>query len=285
MRVACVQSNVAFGNVAANIATAVRHLEDLKSRGVELALFPEAFLTGYCVESAEEARKIATNQRALFPLREASDRLGISLIVGFAELAGDVVFNSAALIEPGVDPYIYRKAHLPDLGLDKFVNPGDDLPVFDTALGRVSVLICFDLRIPEASRVVALKGAELIALPTNWPEGAETSAEHVAIARAAENRVFVATCNRVGEENGFRFIGRSKIVGPAGNLLAIAGTEEEIIVADIDLAEARIKRNVMIPGKYETAVFDSRRPELYNEIVPSANREAELPPEAAPLWV
>jgi predicted amidohydrolase len=285
MRIACVQSNVAYDNVAANVTTAVAKLKDLRSQGVDLALFPEAFLTGYCVDCLADAHRIAMDPRSLTPIQNACDRLGISCVVGFAERDGDKVYNSAAYLEPRGELRIYRKSHLPELGLDKFVSAGDALDVFDTALGRIGVLICFDLRFPEPSRVLALKGAELIVLPTNWPEGAETSAQHVAIARAAENRVFVATCNRVGEENGFHFIGHSKIVGPDGKVLAAAGGSEEVITADVDLAEARIKRNVMIPGKYETTVFDSRRPELYGVIVPAAEQEAELVAQAPPMWV
>ncbi|HWA82421.1 MAG TPA: carbon-nitrogen hydrolase family protein [Fimbriimonadaceae bacterium] len=285
MRIACVQANVAFNDPAANIVALVRRLEALKRDGVDLALFPEAFLTGYCIDSLADARQIAIDRRVLIPIREACDKLGIATVVGFAERSGDNVHNAAALIEPGQDPQYYRKSHLPFLGLDRFVHAGDELPVFETAYGRIGILICFDLRVPEAARVLALRGAELIALPTNWPEGAETSAEHVSIARAAENRVFMATCNRVGEENGFRFIGRSKVIAPSGEVLAAAGTDEEVIVCDIDLAEARIKKNVMIPGKYETAVFESRRPELYGDIAPGANREADLPTQTAPLWV
>ncbi len=277
MKIACVQANVTYGDPASNAAAAIAKLEALAIDGVDLAVFPEAFITGYCVDSAAEARRIAIDRSELEPIQQATDRLGIVVIIGFAERAGEHVTNSAALIEPHREVRIYRKSHLPELGLDKFVRPGDELPVFDTALGRIGILICFDLRIPEASRVLALTGAELIALPTNWPEGAETSAEHVAIARAAENRVFVATCNRVGLENGFRFIGRSKIVHPSGKVVAAAGTDEAVIVAEIDLSEARVKRNVMIPGLYETTVFASRRPELYEAITEPTAVEASIP--------
>ncbi|HSH96128.1 MAG TPA: nitrilase-related carbon-nitrogen hydrolase, partial [Roseimicrobium sp.] len=101
---------------------------------------------------------------------------------------------------------------------------------------------------------------------TNWPVGAEISAEVIAVARAAENRVFVATCNRVGEENGFQFIGLSKVIAPSGKILASAGPAETVIIADLNLEEARQKTIVNIPGKYETAIFESRRPELYGRI-------------------
>jgi len=187
-------------------------------------------------------------------------------IVGFADVEGVALYNAAALFEPGKLPHLYRKTHLPFLGYDNFVRAGDSLPVFDTRIGRIGILICYDLRPPEPSRVLALKGAELIILPTNWPEGAEMAADHMAATRAAENKVFYAACNRCGTENGFTFIGKSGIYGLAGQTLAKAGPGEEVIIAEMDLNLARNKRNVVIPGKYELAVFESRRPELYREI-------------------
>jgi predicted amidohydrolase len=274
--------DVAYGRYQENAAKVVGYLERLKAEGVELAVFPEASLTGYCVECMEDAQGIAVAGLAAHApedydrsmhlsdvLREIDDacvRLDILAVVGFAERDGDAVYNSAALFEPGRTPRIYRKTHLPDLGLDKFVTAGGALDVFDTRLGRIGVLICFDLRPPEATRVLALQGAELLVLPTNWPEGAHVSADAIAVARAAENRIFVATCNRVGEENGFRFIGRSKIIHPTGRVLASADDEEAVLVADLDLTEAREKRTVTIPERYETEVFASRRPELYGTI-------------------
>lgn len=269
MRIACVQSDVAYGNPDANAERAIERLRALAADGVELAVFPEAYLTGYCVESAEEARAVAisADSAPIRRLQSACDELDMLAVMGFAEEGEDGVFNCAALFEPGMMTRFYRKTHLPDLGLDKFVRPGDLLPVFDTRLGKIGILICFDLRPPEATRVLALRGAELIVLPTNWPEGAEVSAGFISVARAAENRVFVATCNRVGNENGFEFIGQSKIIDISGKIHAAAGAVEEIIICDIDLAQARQKRTVNIPGKYETEVFASRRPELYGPII------------------
>ncbi|AIE86904.1 carbon-nitrogen hydrolase family protein [Fimbriimonas ginsengisoli] len=272
MRIACVQCNVVFGDPIANATAGAARLKGLKGEGVDLAVFPEAFLTGYCVECQADADALAiaageAPHAALTVFRDACDANDILAVVGFAEQAEGHLHNSAVLFEPGKEPRIYRKSHLPDLGLDKYVRAGSELPVFDTRLGRIGILICFDLRAPEATRVLAMQGAEILLLPTNWPEGAETSADHISIARAAENRIFVATCNRVGEENGFRFIGRSKIIHPTGRVLASAGDAEATLIVDVDLAEARQKRTVNIPGKYEVDVFESRRPELYGELI------------------
>lgn len=271
MRIACVQSNVVYGEPNANAASAVARLEPLAKQGVDLAVFTECFLTGYCVETHEEAKRIAIpgDHASLRLIAEACARLGLHAIVGYAGIDGDEMYNGARLIEPDGRLSEYRKTHLPELGLDNYVKPGDSLPVFETAIGRIGIAVCFDLRPPEVLRVLALQGAELAVVPTNWPEGAEFAPSFIAPVRANENRIFVAACNRVGEEKGFRFIGQSGVWDPAGRLLAKAGDGDEVIVADVDLALAREKRIRTIPGKYETTVFESRRPELYGPIVRS----------------
>jgi len=268
MRVACVQSNVIYGNPMANSSSAVARIEHLARQGVDLILFPECYLTGYCVDSAEEAGRIAipNDHPAVRSIVDACAQAGLHCIVGYAGRDGEDVYNGACLIEPNGKVHEYRKTHLPELGLDKFVRPGKNLPVFETAIGRIGIAICFDLRPPEVVRCLALKGAELIAVPTNWPEGAEFAPAYISPVRANENRVFLAACNRIGTENGFRFIGRSGIWGVAGNPIAAAADGDEVIMADIDLALAREKRIRTIPGKYETTVFESRRPELYGDL-------------------
>lgn len=211
MRIACVQCNVRFGDSKFNADQAIVKLAELKANGVDLAVFPEAFLTGYCVSSVVDARAIAISRdsEVIQSLKGACDELDILAVIGFAEKTSSTLYNSAVLLEPGIHPRFYQKTHLPFLGLDRFVCAGDKLSVFETRLGRVGILICFDLRPPEATRVLALEGADIVVLPTNWPVGAEVSADYIAIARAAENRVYIATCNRVGDESGFSFIGRS----------------------------------------------------------------------------
>jgi len=244
-------------------------LRSLADDGVDLAVFPECYLTGYCVDSADEAKRIAIplNHTSIQEWIEASVRWGIHSVVGYAGRDGEDVYNGACLIEPTGKVSEYRKTHLPELGLDRFVKQGSALPVFDTAIGRIGIAVCFDLRPPEVVRCLALQGAELVVLPTNWPEGAEFAPSFLAPVRANENRVFLASCNRIGTENGFRFIGRSGIWDVSGKTIASAGDGEETVVADIDLEQAKEKRVRTIPGKYETTVFESRRPELYDPII------------------
>lgn len=278
-RVASVQCTVVFGDPHANALSAVAFLRALSAQGVHLAVFPEAFLTGYAVDDEAQARHIAIEVGGAQPdsvedahpsvltVQAACRELGIHAVVGFAGTDGSNLYNGAILFESNGRMRRYVKTHLPELGFDKFVVRGTKLPVFDTAIGKIGVLICYDVRFPEAARALALDGADIIALPTNWPEGAEVSPTYMAPARAAENRVFVVTCNRVGVENGFRFIGRSAIHDVTGAPIACAGEDDTVLIADLDLSRARNKRTVVVPGRYETDTFAARRPEIYGRVL------------------
>jgi predicted amidohydrolase len=266
MKVACVQCDVVFNDPAANCAAAVARIHDTEA---DLIVFPEAYLTGYVVSSPEVAKSLAItlDSEEILAIQKACQDSKRHAVVGTICREGDAVSNTALLVLPDGTVHRYDKTHLPFLGVDRFVTPGDKLPVLETEVGKIGLLVCYDLRVPEAARVLALAGADLIVLPTNWPEGAEMTPAHVAPARALENRVFVATCNRVGTENGTRFIGKSGIYDVIGRTLVSAGDGEETIRAEIDLSLARRKRTVIRPGEYELDVMGSRRPELYSPLL------------------
>lgn len=269
MKLACVQGNVIFNDPDRNAKTCIARLEELAYQGVNLVVFPECHLTGYCVETLEDAQKIAipADHPSLIKIQETCKELGVYCIVGYAERSGNTLYNTAQFIGPTGIVGQYRKTHLPFLGYDRFVEPGSDLPVFDTPLGKIGIAICYDLRPPEVLRVLALKGAELVVVPTNWPEGASFTPTHVVPTRANENRIFVATCNRVGFENGFGFIGSSGIYDISGYPLTTTGTDPDVIQAEIELEQAQDKHVVVIPGRYESFVFEARQPDIYSEII------------------
>ncbi|MCC7435174.1 MAG: carbon-nitrogen hydrolase family protein [Methanoregulaceae archaeon] len=268
MRLAACQLDVVFNDPQANLAVLCRELRDLAPLGVDLAVFPEAFLNGYVVSSAEEAREIALAHadEVLRRVAEVVDETKVSAIFGYLWRDGEILHNSAAMILPGGRIERYDKAHLPFLGYDRFAKPGHDLPVFETPWGRIGMLICYDLRIPEATRVLALRGADLLVLPTNWPEGAELSAKHYTVVRASENRIFVAAVNRVGTENGTRFFGHSTVSSPEGEVLGALGEDAGRLIVDLDLSLARQKNRIVIPGEYETHAFAVRQPEAYKPL-------------------
>jgi predicted amidohydrolase len=157
----------------------------------------------------------------------------------------------------------------PISGVDKFVSPGDiGYPVFSAPWGKFGVSICSDEIHPEGYRIMMLNGAQVIAHPTNLPQGIEFSLNFINPTRAIENRIYIVAANRVGIERRTRYIGLSSIYSFEGNVLARAGPKKnELVFADADLALAGEKHVVLRPGKEEWDIVRDRRPEHYAKLV------------------
>lgn len=270
MRIAGVQMDVVFQDPQRNLARIASGLAETAKNGAALTVFPECAVPGYCFSSLAEALPFAETIPG--PATESVTRvcreLGTHALLGMLERDGSRVFNAAVLVGPAGVVGSYRKVHLPYLGIDMFTSYGDR-PFAVHAAGdlNVGMLICYDAAFPEASRSLALQGADLIALPTNWPPGAECTACSVINARALENAVYFIAVNRVGTERGFPFIGMSKICDTNGQTLAESKTtDEDILYADIDLARARRKHILRVPGKHEIDRMADRRPEMYGQL-------------------
>lgn len=273
IKVAGVQMDVAFANTAKNLNRIEEGLRKAAAQQAKLVVFPECAVTGYCYETLAEAMPLAESVPGPVTERLATlcHELKVFAVTGMLERDGDRLFNACVLTGPDGLVAGYRKIHLPFLGIDCFATPGDrPFAVHEAAGVQVGMHICYDSAFPESARTMALSGAELLVLPTNFPPAAECLADHVIPARAMENGVYVMSVNRVGEERGFRFIGHSKICDADGRILAAADhTEEAILYADIDPSRARNKHRVRVPNKHEIHRFRDRRPELYGKIVES----------------
>lgn len=264
--------DVMLGDVAANVEKIRGKLRETAEAGATLAIFPECATTGYCFEDLDEARPFAETipGPTTETIAAACADSGVFAIFGLLEPAGDDgVFNALAFVGPDGLIGSYRKIHLPFLGVDMFSTFGDREFAVQSAGGlRVGMNICYDSAFPESSRALTLLGADLIALPTNWPPGAQCVAENVINTRAMENAVYYAAVNRVGEERGVTFIGKSRICSPSGKTLAVGSDAgEEILYAEIDPEVARNKRVVRIPGKHAIDRIADRRPEMYGGLV------------------
>ena len=269
--VAAAQTAPRIGDTAGNLREISRVLEHAAGRGARLVVFPECALTGYNHASRAEASAVAETLPGPTSrhLGAITRELGVHIVFGLLEKDGQRLYNSAALIGPEGLIGVYRKTHLPTLGVDRFLDPGaGPLEVFDTPVGRIGILICYDAVFPECPRVLALKGSDILALPTNFPEGkAVRVIEHVLPARTIENRVYLIAANRVGSERGTVFAGRSRIIDPTGEVIRAASADkEELILAEIQPEKARNKRVVVRPGEYETDYVGDRRPELYTDL-------------------
>lgn len=272
MLLASVQSDVTFADIAANLQRVLKWIQFAGDRGADLVVLPECMLSGYAYDSREEAmpHALSIDDPVFAQLAKAASVADLHLTVGFLEKEGEKLFNGLALV--GGDGVVghYRKVHLPHLGIDRFVDRGDapyrvhTIQTKSDGEVKIGMAICYDCSFPEPIRLLALAGADVIALGTNWPNGASRTAEIVPPARSMENHLFFVASNRVGEENGFGFCGHSSICGPDGVVFASTDSDEEMILyAEIDPAEARNKRIERVPGKHVIHRFNDRRPEFY----------------------
>jgi predicted amidohydrolase len=271
VKVAVAQMDPKLRQNEANLARILALFHEATGQGARLVVFPECAISGYGFATLDAGYAAAETipGPATAALAAACCETGAYAVVGLLERRGEKnVYNSAVLVGPEGVVGVYRKAHLPWLGVDRFTTLGDSgFRVWDTAIGRVGIVICYDLRFPEAARVLALAGADIVALPTNWPDGSQNAPQLVTRTRALENRVFLLACNRCGEESDFWFFGHSQITDPGGNVLAEAGAGEEICYADIEPEKARQKRIVLRPGAFELDTVGDRRPDLYEALV------------------
>lgn len=278
IHVASVQTAPVMGDVAANVARSIELAEQAAAQGARLVVLPELANTGYMFASRQEAHALAESvpdgpsSRAWIALAQ---RLGIYLVAGIAERSGGKLYNAAIIAGP--DGYLgtYRKLHLwGDENL--FFEPGDlGLPVFHTELGRIGVAICYDGWFPEVYRLLALRGADIVAVPTNWvPMPGQTAdgpamAHALAIAGAHSNGLTLVCADRVGVERGQPFVGRSLIVGSQGWTSAgpASHDREEVLLAPVDVMASRRARQL---NDFNHVLRDRRR-DLYDELLGAAD--------------
>ncbi|MCS6800371.1 MAG: nitrilase-related carbon-nitrogen hydrolase [Chloroflexota bacterium] len=276
VRAVAVQLAPALLDVPANLDRVLAILREEAAEDAALVVFPECTLSGYVIESREEAARAAISVPGpeIEQVAALCRELALYTVVGFLEAAGDRLYNSAALIGPEGLVGLYRKAHLPRVGVDRYVDPGD-LPftVHQTAIGKIGMLICYDLSFPEAIRCLALDGMEVLAHPTNSPTGTwgppgSRPEPPKSDPNASRERVTIISADRCGIERGIEFTGGSRIAGPSGRILARAQTYgEERVRAVIHPARSRSKRVVIAHLPLEVDYHADRRPDLYGRLV------------------
>ena len=253
VRVACLQFEPKVGQKEDNVRRTLEQIATAAGKGANLIILPELCNSGYMFHSREEASALAegipdgpTTQAWIGAAREH----GVHIVAGIAESNEHALYNSAVVVGPEGFIGRYRKNHL--WGEENlFFEPGDlGIPVWRTALGRISVAICYDGWFPETYRLAALQGAEILCVPTNWvpmpeqPKNLPVMANILAMGGAHSNGLFVAAADRVGTERGQPFLGCSLIVDSTGWPIAgpASATREEMLIADLNLSDARRKR-------------------------------------------
>jgi predicted amidohydrolase len=205
----------------------------------ELAVFPELYLGGYATEGLE-SRALAPDDELLGRIGVACARSATAAVIGFTERLPDGGYaNSAACFDrDGELVAIYRKTHLFGADETSAFRPGEELRLATLAGVRCGILICFDVEFPEPARQLAQAGAELLVTASANMDPYEEDHRLASRARALDNRLPHVYVNRVGEESGYRFVGRSRAIGPDGEvLIELSDSEEEVRTVDVPLRE------------------------------------------------
>jgi len=252
---AAIQFNVKQGDVDANLAYVREALKKASVQGVQLAVLPEMWSSGFAYKNLNGlAQRTAQIVEELTTL---SRELNLVIVGSMPEPNGDKVFNTIYVADNGKLVGSYRKLHLFSLlGEDKAFDSGDNFLVAETSIGKIGVIICYDLRFPELSRRLALEGAQIICVSAQWPKPRQEHWRTLLRARAIENQLFVVSCNACGMIGKLDFFGMSMIIDPKGEVLAEAGEEESSIVAELDM-------QAMEEWRKQIPCFNDRRPEIY----------------------
>ena len=267
-----------------NLARAVRLVGEAARRGAKLVVLPELFMGPYFCQRPDDRSAFDLAEPVPGPTVEALARAakehGVVLVGGSVfEKAGQTFYNTSVVIdEQGRLLGTYRKTHIPEDILyheQHYFAPGDTgVRVFDTSAGKVCPLICYDQWYPEAARIAALRGAELLVYPTaigvideqveqNITGDWEQMWRSAQVGHAAANNVFVAAVNRVGREGDITFWGGSFVADPAGAVVSKAAAGEEIVLVECDLARVKALQKAW-------RFLENRRPGAYGELTEGA---------------
>lgn len=265
-----------------NYALIASLADEARHRGVDFLALPEAAIGGYLSSLGNHGDTVRTTARSLPPairldgpeIARVQQIVGdLVVAIGFCELADDghTRYNAAAVLDGSTIYGSYRKVHQP-LGEGMSYSAGSGYGVFDTPIGRVGLQICYDKAFPEAARIMALRGAQVIASLSAWPAARTATAENLQddrwtyrfnlfdTARALDNQVFWVASNQSGTFGSLRYVGNAKVVDPGGNILATTLLGSGMAVAEVDIDETF---RTMRAGMFH---LRDRRPDVYGPI-------------------
>jgi len=252
-KVALAQMECSVGDKEANLTKMEEMAKEARKRGAELVIYPELATTGYLCrdlfyELAEPVPGPTTERMAQLAREE-----GLYLVFGMPEkstISSSILYNTAVLVGPEGLVGSYRKLYLPTHSVfeeKRYFRPGYKVEVYDTALCRIGMMVCYDAFFPEVARLLKLRGAQLIVCISASPGVRRFYFETFLTARALENTVHLAYVNLAGREDGLQFWGGSRLIGPTGSLLAKAKyDEEDLVIGEVDLHDAE-RAGVFLP--------------------------------------
>ncbi len=252
MRIAALQHDIMWNDRAANFARLAPMIADAVGARAELILLTETFSTGFSVDTDDFGEPV-DGPSATF-LSEQAALHGVWIGGSCPEVPSDATpgdrrpHNTFVLAGPGGATHRYRKIHpFTYGGEDRHVRPGDGFVTVDVGGLRVTLFVCYDLRFADEFWSCAAD-TDVYLVPANWPASRRLHWQVLLQARAIENQAYVIGCNRVGDGGGLSYVGDSRIVDPAGELLATAAQDETILLAEVTaerVAEVRARFRFM----------------------------------------
>ncbi|MBQ9946247.1 MAG: carbon-nitrogen family hydrolase [Clostridia bacterium] len=259
MKIAVIQMNMKAGDTAYNYYHAEELLLQASQASPDLIILPETWNTGFFPKDGIEKYADKNGENAKKLLSRISKGNTVSIIGGSVteEKNGKIYNTSYIYNEKGENIYSYSKMHLfSPMDEHIYFTPGDRADVFSLCGVNTAVLICYDLRFPEAARALAVKGAEILFVVSQWPCERIAQMEILLKARAVENQMFTVLCNSCGKFGETVYGGNSMVCDPLGNVIKSAKTQEEILFCDINLKKLTDIRSSI-------NVFRDRRTDIY----------------------
>jgi predicted amidohydrolase len=267
VKVGYIQFEPIFGNKERNIKVILEWLWKGVELGFDLIVLPELCTTGYAFRNKGEVARLSEevpDGQLTRKLAGFAKENNVNVVAGLCEKEGEQYYNSAVLVGPSDYIGKYRKVHLFNLEKLWFSRGNNRFAVYDTSFARIGIMICFDWFFPEVSRILALRGAQIICHPANL---VLPYCQTVMLGAAVQNRIFVITANRVGTERGIKFTGESQIVDPNMLILSRSGqNKEELKIVEID---PKVAENKWITEKNN--LWKDRRVDLYNYLINEQN--------------
>lgn len=261
---ACLQFDVRAGDVAHNCASMRAGVEEAVEAGAKLCVLPELWSTSFVAKIDDHILDEAVEAER--ELRELSATHGLVTVGSSLEAADEGVYNTAFVYDGGEEIGRYRKIHLFSPNVEHRNHlPGDTPLVVQTSVGKLGVLICYDLRFPELARYYFHRGVEILAVPGQWPEARSQHWRTLLRSRAIENEMFVLGCNRTGQEDSLRngesmaFPGDGRIVDPTGEILASGSGDAGALVATLEVRKVRTMRRIL-------PIAQDARPQVYRKL-------------------
>ncbi len=266
INIALAQIDCRVGDKKYNIDLMKKYIKQAKKKDANLVIFPELSSTGYLTRDLTYNLAETIPGPSVSSLEKVAGTEKLHIVFGMlehSEKARGVIYNTAVLLSPKGLVGKYRKAQLPTHSVfeeKRYFRPGYQFPVFETDIGRLGLIICYDIFFPEISRLLRLKGAQFIICISASPAVRRKFFEVLTAARAMENTAFLAYTNLVGIENGLQFWGGSRIIAPNGHIITQAKyDEEDLVVGKIDYADLK-RTETFVP------TLRDLRPEFFDSL-------------------